>query len=71
MNETSGLHGTSLQSGKTTTLRALEKYLIELKIWHGSEYNERREKQLTDYLDYYHKDKVLKVKYWQYVKSLM
>ena len=34
-----------------------EQFIIELKIWHGSEYHERDEKQLTDYLDYYHKDK--------------
>lgn len=34
-----------------------EQFIIELKIWHGSEYNERGERQLTDYLDYYHKDK--------------
>lgn len=34
-----------------------EQFIIELKIWHGSEYNERGEKQLTDYLNYYHKDK--------------
>ncbi len=34
-----------------------EQFIIELKIWHGSEYNERGEKQLTDYLDYFHKDK--------------
>lgn len=34
-----------------------EQIIIELKIWHGSEYNERGEKQLTDYLDYFHKDK--------------
>ena len=34
-----------------------EQFIIELKIWHGSEYNERGEEQLTDYLDYYHKDK--------------
>lgn len=34
-----------------------EQFIIELKIWHGSEYNERGEKQLADYLDYYHKDK--------------
>ena len=30
-----------------------EQFVIELKIWHGSEYNERGEKQLTDYLDYF------------------
>lgn len=34
-----------------------EQFVIELKIWHGAEYNERGEKQLTDYLEYYHKDK--------------
>lgn len=25
-----------------------------MKIWHGKEYNERGEKQLSEYLDYYH-----------------
>lgn len=34
-----------------------EQFIIELKIWHGNEYNERGERQLTDYLDYYHQDK--------------
>ncbi|MDE7479158.1 MAG: ATP-binding protein [Lachnospiraceae bacterium] len=34
-----------------------EQFIVELKIWHGSEYNERGEKQLMDYLAYYHKDK--------------
>ena len=34
-----------------------EQFIIELKIWHGNEYNTRGEKQLTDYLDYYHQDK--------------
>lgn len=34
-----------------------ERFIIELKIWHGNEYNERGEQQLADYLDYYHKDK--------------
>lgn len=29
-------------------------YVIELKIWHGDEYNKRGEKQLADYLNYYH-----------------
>lgn len=29
-------------------------YVIEMKIWHGSEYNRRGEKQLKDYLEYYH-----------------
>lgn len=26
---------------------------VELKIWHGEEYNNRGEQQLTEYLDYY------------------
>ncbi len=34
-----------------------EQFIIELKIWRGNEYNERGEKQLTEYLDYYHEDK--------------
>lgn len=34
-----------------------EQFVIELKIWHGSTYNERGEKQLADYLDYYHLQK--------------
>lgn len=33
-----------------------KQYVIELKIWHGNEYNRRGEKQLTDYLEYYHLD---------------
>lgn len=34
-----------------------EQFIIELKIWHGDEYNERGENQLIDYLEYYHQDK--------------
>lgn len=34
-----------------------EQFIVELKIWYGNEYNERGEKQLSNYLDYYHKDK--------------
>ena len=34
-----------------------EQFVIELKIWHGSEYNERGERQLTEYLDYFHQKK--------------
>ncbi len=34
-----------------------EQFIVELKIWHGSEYNERGEKQLAEYLEYFHKDK--------------
>lgn len=28
--------------------------MVEMKIWRGNEYNERGEKQLSEYLDYYH-----------------
>lgn len=31
-----------------------EQFVIELKIWRGNAYHERGEKQLLDYLDYYH-----------------
>ena len=31
-----------------------EQYIIEMKIWHGNEYNHRGEKQLAEYLDAYH-----------------
>lgn len=34
-----------------------EQFVVELKIWHGNEYNKRGEKQLTDYLDYFRQDK--------------
>lgn len=34
-----------------------EQYIIEMKIWHGQDYNNRREKQLIRYLDDYHKNK--------------
>lgn len=30
-----------------------QQYVIELKIWRGDSYNERGEKQLSDYLDFY------------------
>ncbi len=29
------------------------RYVIELKIWHGDRYNEKGEKQISDYLDYF------------------
>ena len=29
------------------------RYVIELKIWHGERYNEKGEKQICDYLDYF------------------
>ena len=28
--------------------------VVELKIWHGQEYNRRGEDQLAEYLEYYH-----------------
>ena len=34
-----------------------DQFIVELKIWHGNEYHERGQEQLTDYLDYYHQDK--------------
>lgn len=34
-----------------------EQYVIEMKIWHGSEYNQRGEKQLIGYLADYHVNK--------------
>lgn len=34
-----------------------EQFIVELKIWHGREYNQRGERQLTEYLDYFHKEK--------------
>lgn len=34
-----------------------EQYIIEMKIWHGDEYNTRGEKQLLNYLDDYHINK--------------
>lgn len=34
-----------------------EQFIVEMKIWHGDEYNERGERQLAEYLDYYHQKK--------------
>ena len=34
-----------------------EQFIVELKIWHGNEYNERGEKQLLEYLENYRADK--------------
>ncbi len=31
-----------------------EQIIVELKVWRGNAYNERGERQLLDYLDYYH-----------------
>ncbi len=33
------------------------RFVIELKIWHGNEYNKRGERQLFEYLDYYKQTK--------------
>lgn len=34
-----------------------EQFIVELKIWHGNEYNERGEEQIIGYLNYFHKKK--------------
>ena len=34
-----------------------KQYIVELKIWRGEEYNTEDEKQIAEYLDYYHLDK--------------
>lgn len=34
-----------------------EQFIIEMKIWHGREYNSRGEQQLLDYLESYHLEK--------------
>ncbi len=34
-----------------------EQFIVELKIWHGNEYNERGEEQIAEYLDYFHQKK--------------
>ncbi|MCD7818501.1 MAG: AAA-like domain-containing protein [Lachnospiraceae bacterium] len=34
-----------------------EQFIIEMKLWHGNAYHERGEKQLLEYLDYFHLDK--------------
>lgn len=31
-----------------------ERQVVELKVWRGDAYNKRGERQLADYLDYYH-----------------
>jgi len=32
-------------------------WIIEMELWRGNAYNERGERQLMDYLDYYHLEK--------------
>ena len=33
-----------------------EQFIVELKLWHGNEYNERGEAQLVEYLEYFHQE---------------
>ncbi len=40
-----------------------EQFVIELKIWRGNEYNERGERQLAEYLDYFHQEKVYMISF--------
>lgn len=53
------LEAQTRDAGRTDVIvdYAGEQFIVEMKIWRGNEYNERGEKQLTDYLDYFHKDK--------------
>ena len=34
-----------------------EQFIVELKIWHGNEYNERGEQQIISYLEYFRQEK--------------
>lgn len=34
-----------------------EQFVVEMKIWRGNEYNERGERQITEYLDYFRREK--------------
>ena len=34
-----------------------EQFIIEMNIWRGNEYHERGERQLTEYLDYFHQNR--------------
>ena len=34
-----------------------EQFVVEMKIWHGNEYNERGERQLVEYLEYFRQKK--------------
>ena len=48
----------SVKNGTDVIVDYLGKqYVIELKIWRGNEYNKRGEKQLAEYLEYYHLEK--------------
>ncbi len=53
------LEAQTRDAGRTDVIvdYAGEQFIIEMKIWRGNEYNERGEKQLTGYLEYFHLDK--------------
>lgn len=53
------LEAQTRDAGRTDVIvdYAGEQFIIEMKIWRGNEYNERGEKQLTGYLDYFHQNK--------------
>lgn len=34
-----------------------ERFVVEMKIWRGNEYHEKGERQLMEYLDYFHQKK--------------
>ena len=40
-----------------------KQYIIELKIWRGEEYNTEGEKQIAEYLNYYHLEKRLSAQF--------
>lgn len=53
------LEAQTRDAGRTDVIvdYAGEQFVVEMKIWRGNEYNERGEKQLTGYLDYFHQKK--------------
>lgn len=50
------LEAQTLNAGRTDLVVDYrgEQFVIEMKIWHGKEYNERGEEQLKGYLEYFH-----------------
>ena len=51
-----------------------KQYVIEMKIWHGNEYNTRGEEQLLGYLDDYHLDRGYMLSFnfnKKYIKSIL
>lgn len=53
------LEAQTLDAGRTDVVIDYlgEQFVVEMKIWRGNEYNERGEKQLIGYLDYFHQKK--------------